>query len=124
VSRDARGDASGEVSWHSCDAFRPRWLVGYLEFYLVKADLTPETMTERHLGPLWDRSVKGWAAKSSKEVAGEGSRKGCSRCEGTQISSRLNEEKEKPAAPWHSKRAKWEMLKQPPFEIPSHQVLR
>lgn len=53
--------------------------------------------------------MKVWVAKSLKEVGGEGSRKGCSRCEGTQISSCLNEEKEKPAAPWHNKRAKWEI---------------
>ena len=52
VSHDAGGDASGEVLWHSYDAVRLRWPVGHLDFDLVKAALMPETMTERHLGPL------------------------------------------------------------------------
>jgi hypothetical protein len=32
----------------------------------VKAALMPETMSEPHLGPMWDRSVKVWIAKVSQ----------------------------------------------------------
>ena len=64
VSRDARGDASGQVCGilvmpSASDGV----LVGYLDLDLLKAALMPETMTERHLGPMWDRSVKVWVAK-------------------------------------------------------------
>jgi hypothetical protein len=64
VSRDARGDASDQacgilVMPSASDSV----LVGHLDFDLVKAALMLETMTERHLGPMWDRSVKVWVAK-------------------------------------------------------------
>lgn len=110
VSRDARGDASGQVCGILMTPSASNGvLVGYLDFDLVKAALMPETMTGPHLGPMWDRSVKVWVAKSLREVGWEDNHKGCSSCEGTQNSGGLNEEKEMPAAPWHNKRVKWEI---------------
>ena len=64
VSRDARGDASGQVCGILVmPSASSGVLVGYLDFDLLKAALMPETMTEPHLGPMWDRSVKVWIAK-------------------------------------------------------------
>jgi hypothetical protein len=64
VSRDARGDASDQVCGILVTPSASGGaIVGHLDFNLVKAALMPETMTERHLGPMWDRSVKVWVAK-------------------------------------------------------------
>jgi hypothetical protein len=41
-------------------------LLATWDFDLVKAALMPETMSEPHLGPMWDRSVKVWIAKVSQ----------------------------------------------------------
>jgi hypothetical protein len=54
VSRDARGDAPGQVCGILVmpESASGGVFAGYLDFDLVKAALMLETMTEPHLGPM------------------------------------------------------------------------